>query len=360
MKIHQNFIGGNIVVKEEKEGGFILENEIRDSAEDWFYWAFCIEGAEGKELTFEFGKNRLGYFGPAVSYDLKNWHWLGSTAETSFTYRFSKEESKVYFAHHMLYHPDRFLEFADRHGLAVREFCKGYKGSSVPCVKFGDGTQSIILTARHHACESTGNYVLEGVLESLAENPIPDTRVLCVPFVDYEGVIRGDQGKGRLPHDHNRDYDAQGAESSIYPECAEIIKYAEKYGCRFGFDFHSPWHRGGQNDNVFIVQNLTEKLEGLNKFGELLEESVTADSFKYEHKNDYPPKTGWNKPGHQFSVYMAKMPGNDIAFTLETAYFGTDKNRADCKSLSELGRCFARALRKYAAWEDENARQKGY
>ena len=59
---------------------------------------------------------------------------------------------------------------------------------------FGDGNQSVILTSRHHACESTGTYVLEGVLAELIENPIPDTKVFCVPFVDYEGVIRGDQG----------------------------------------------------------------------------------------------------------------------------------------------------------------------
>ena len=74
MRIHQDFTGGNIAVKEEKEGGFVLGNELRDTTEDWFYWAFCIEGAEGRELTFEFDANRLGYFGPAVSHDLVHWH----------------------------------------------------------------------------------------------------------------------------------------------------------------------------------------------------------------------------------------------------------------------------------------------
>ena len=51
-------------------------------------------------------------------------------------------------------------------------------------------------------------------------NPIPDTKVFCVPFVDCEGVIRGDQGKFRAPLDHNRDYDTD--KESIYPECDAI------------------------------------------------------------------------------------------------------------------------------------------
>ena len=99
MKIHQNFIGGNICVKEIAGDTVVLENELRDTMQDWFYWAFCAEGAEGREITFEMQKHRLGYWGPAVSYDLKNWHWLNSANKNSFTYKFGKNESKVYFAH---------------------------------------------------------------------------------------------------------------------------------------------------------------------------------------------------------------------------------------------------------------------
>lgn len=351
VRIHKDFVGGNIAVAEENENGYVLKNEMRDSGDDWFYWAFCAEGAAGRELTFQFDPNRIGCFGPAVSHDLENWHWLGSADENSFTYRFAEGENKVYFAHDMLYHPKRFLDFAAKHGLTVEEFCKGYKGSSVPCVRFGEGEISIILTARHHACESTGDYVLEGVLESLLQGSIPNIRVLCVPFVDYEGVIRGDQGKNRLPHDHNRDYDTQGTKNSIYPECRELMKYAEQNGCRFAFDFHSPWHNSGINDTAFIVQNLPEKKEKMDRFGELFEAAGNAEAFRYEHKNDYPPETGWNRVARQFSVYMAKRPENDIAFTLETAYFGTPENPVDTKRLIELGHCFAEALKKYIETE---------
>ncbi len=351
MLIHQNFIGGNISVKEITGNTVVLENQLRDTSEDWFYWAFCIEGAQTQTLTFKFQSNRLGYYGPAISYDLINWHWLDNVDKNEFTYHFNENESKVYFAHSMLYHPQRFLAFAEDHHLKVKELCKGYKGSSVPCIHLGNGSTSIILTARHHACESTGNYVLQGVLEELLVNPIPDTTVFCVPFVDYEGVIRGDQGKSRTPHDHNRDY-AYDAKS-IYPECDAIKKYAEANNCHFGFDFHSPWHISGENDTVFIVQNSVEKLDRFNKFAEIFEDSITPNSLKYEHKNDHPFNVGWNTGGAQFAMYMTHRLENHIAFTLETAYFGTADNKVNSEKLFELGHCFARTLKKYIETEED-------
>ena len=286
-------------------------------------------------------EHRLGYFGPAVSHDLKSWDWLDSVDKNSFTYSFAEGEDRVYFAHSFLYHPDRFLGFAKEHNLEVRELCKGYKGSSVPCVSFGNGEISVILTARHHACESTGNYVLEGVLEELLG--YTEFKVFCVPFVDYEGVIRGDQGKRRAPHDHARDY----TDEPIYPESTAIMNYAKQNGCDFGFDFHSPWHIGGDNDNVFIVQKSFEKLEKLNHFGELLENSITEESLKYYHKNDYPFMTGWNQDAPTISVFLNNLPENEVSFTLETAYFGTKENKVSAERLVELGRCFAKAIKCY-------------
>ena len=182
-------------------------------------------------------------------------------------------------------------------------------------------------------------------MEELLENPIPNVKYLCVPFVDYEGVIRGDQGKSRLPHDHNRDYDMNA--ESIYPECNAIKEYAKENGCHYGFDFHSPGHISNENDTVFIVQNNVEKLERFNRFGEILESCITADSLKYEHKNYYPPKTGWNQGGAQFANYFMQMKECHFAFTLETTYFGTPQNKVTESRLKELGHCFARAMKKY-------------
>ena len=345
MKIHSDFVGGNITVIKQNEKDVYLENQIRDSEKDWFYWAFCIEGAEGKKITFHMQPTRLGYWGPAVSHDLESWHWLDSVDGDTFTYKFTDDENKVYFAHSMLYHPDRFLKLAKDLDLPVTELCKSRKGRSVPSVMLGSGNKSIILTARHHACESTGSYVLEGAVRELVQNPIDDTRILCVPFVDYDGVVDGDQGKGRKPHDHNREYMQS---ESIYPETAAIKKYADINGCNYGFDFHSPYHKKGENDNVFIVQNSVEKLDRIKRFSSILEKEITPGSLKYSSGNDHPPMTGWNQqPNGSFGYNMMKRPECDIAFSLETAYFGTEDNKISEEKMIEFGRCYAIAIKKY-------------
>lgn len=346
MKIHKNFVGGNVKVISQTETEVIIENELRDTTEDWFYWAFCVEGAEKKTVTFHFQKHRLGYFGPAISYDLVNWHWLDSVDGNSFTYHFKDDEKKVYFAYNFLYHPDRFFRFAGEKKLEIKKLCDGYKGSEVPCVEFGSGDKSIIMTARHHACEATGSFVLEGVLDELLENPIDGYKIFCVPFVDYEGVIRGDQGKSRAPFDHNRDYDF--VEPSIYPETAAIKKFVAENECSLSFDFHAPWFQGGQNDTVFIVQNNFDKLDRLNRFGEVLESCISEKSLKYYHKDDMPFMTGWNMgKGKGFSRYMTLRPETHLGFTLETTYAGLPDNAVTEEKLIELGHCFARAIKKY-------------
>ncbi len=354
MMISKDFTGGNISVVKTEGDVVYLENEIRDSATDWFYWAFAVEGAAGKTLTFRFGANRLGYFGPAVSRDLKNWRWLNEFPQdkfayefgkNEFTYSFSENEDKVWFAHDMLYHPDRFFGFAKEKGLEIKELCKSAKGRSIPFVTFGTGKKTVVLTSRHHACEATGDYVLEGVLDELLKNPLKDAKVFCVPFVDYDGVIDGDQGKERRPHDHNRDYEKDVP--SIYSSTAAIRKYADENGCAYAFDFHSPWHLGGANDVEFIVVNSFEKADRFKAFGKIFEEEISDDSFGYFTKNDYPYMSGWNVKSANFAQYMSAKKENEIAFSLETPYFGTEDNVVSQEKLVRLGRCFARAFKRY-------------
>lgn len=99
-----------------------------------------------------------------MSFDLKKWNWLdGRRINTKFTCTF--RENTVYFAHNMLYTPEMFFEFAQKQRLHIQELCKSKKGRSVHCFTVGTGKRNIIAAARHHTCESTGNYVLEGFVE---------------------------------------------------------------------------------------------------------------------------------------------------------------------------------------------------
>ena len=342
MIIHNKFVGGNIFVDRIEGDHVYLRNELRDTTTEWFYWAFCVEGAEGQELTFHLGPKRLGYFGPAVSHNLEDWHWLDTCDGEAFTYKFGENESKVYFAHHMLYHPVQFSTFAMRNGLTVTEFCKSRKGNSVPCIKLGEGESSIILTARHHACESVGGYVLEGLVEELVKNPIENTRVLCVPFMDYDGVVDGDQGKNRYPHDYNRDY----IDEPIYPEIRALIAYADEYGANLCFDFHSPSHQGKAHDHIYMMRCF--KAEKIDRFSELLTEEYIEGGMHYSPQWDHPAKPyAPDAPHLTFNAHMNYRPENVLAFTMECTYAGLEENKVSQERLRVFGRSFANALRRF-------------
>ncbi len=361
MKIDKEIIGGNIEVLEIDGDRVRVERELRDTRldRDWFYWSFRVTGAAGRTVTFEFPhKSRVGYRGAAVSHDQIHWSWTGSRKVTvledesrieSFTYTFGEDENKVYFAHDMVYVPARFEMFCAANGLEIEELCLSNKGRSVPFVRFGSGDKKILLTSRHHACESTGTHVLESVFKSFIDEPLEGCEIVCVPFVDYDGVVDGDQGKHRLPHDHNRDYPRDGGES-LYNTCAAIRRFADNNPVLFAFDFHSPMHLGKINDKVSIVYNMEEDLPRFLRFTKILKSKITDGSIPYDPINDVPPNTGWNQDTNEtFARYIARKPENHLAFTLETPYFGEKDGSAVVNedTLRELGKCFANAVREY-------------
>ena len=338
-----------------------LANELRDTWEDrdWFYWAFRVSGAAGRTVTFQFPHvNRVGYWGAAVSTDLYSWQWTGNrkswriddgTTYEAFTYTFGKEENEVYFCYNMLYTPARFERFCAENHLKIEELCLSNKGRSVPCVRVGEGEKKILLTSRHHACESTGTYVMESVLESFVQDPPKGYEILCVPFVDYDGVVDGDQGKHRLPHDHNRDYPRDNTPSR-YTTCAAIRKFVDENQILFAFDFHSPKHCGGINDLVHIPYNVVEDTPVYDRFSQLFQSKITPDAIPYDPANNWPADNGWNQSTNaSFGRYVTDKPEHRLTFALETPYFGYPDGSVVTtrESMHAFGKCFYNAVREY-------------
>ena len=346
MKIHSDFEGGNIKFLGQEGDTVLLQNDLRDTIGDWFYWAFCVEGAEGQSLTFSFDKNWVGYHGAAVSHDGINWHWSESReGENAFTYTFAENESKVYFAHDLMYSPARLFKVFDELGVTSSALCKSKKGRDVPYLTLGNGRKNVFLTSRHHACESTGTYVMEGFIREFLENPIEDVRLHVIPFIDCDGVYDGDQGKNRDPHDHNRDY----IDEPVYPETAALMKLAREEGAYFGVDFHSPYHLGGRNDTIFIVRKFIERTPKFERFAELFEAECGSDTLAFKAENFMPPNTSWNIDSSPTCAYYFKtLEGCDLSFTLETTYFGQGENKISAEKMINTGRAFCRALANYS------------
>ncbi len=350
MKIHCGFTGGNITVNEIGDDFVRVERDIRDTEGDWFYWAFCVEDAAalaGRTYTFLFPSSaRVGRFGAAVSHDLEHWNWTESGTGDRFSYTFSPGEERVYFAHHMLYDPARFDAFCERNGLKKEVFCASVKGRPLPAVRFGTGEEWILLTARHHACESTGSYVLEGAAEALIRSLPRGFSVLAVPFVDYDGVLDGDQGKNRMPHDHNRDYTSR----PIYEAVEKLIAFGKEHDLRGTFDFHSPWHMGEQNDHVFFSRS-TEAMEPFtDSFGEIMKQKTADTQLKYSGKWDVGPNELWNDETSPNSKnYFSRQKSVQLSVTMETPYFGLEdgSGKISEEAMLELGRAFGESVAEF-------------
>ena len=289
LTVTTDFCGGNAVIHSVTEDTIVFEPDIRDTEGTWFYWAFCVRGAQGKTVRFTQPNSRwVGYFGAAVSHDLYHWVW-SNTAENNyadFTYHFGEDEDCVYFAHNMLYHPSRFHRLCERLGVSVNIPVMDRMGTPIPAAVLGDGANNILLPARHHCCEATGDYIMEGIMEEFAVNLISGCRITAIPFVDADGVVHGDQGKNRRPHDHNRDY-----ADDLYPGVCYVKELVGKGDVVCAFDLHSPWHFGGSNDKLFIVHNSNAHLtDEFIRFGQILEEEMAKDpiAMRYETKNECP------------------------------------------------------------------------
>ncbi len=347
MEISTSFPGGNIRVIKIEGDTVVLKNELRDTKGDWFYWAFCVRGAGGRTITFRFDeKKRVGYWGGAVSHDLLRWNWSGSRhvyedGTESFTYTFGQDENLVYFAHDMYYSTDRHDSLAARLGMKKFPFATSPKGRVIYAYEMGEGEDIILMTARHHACESPGNYMIEGILCEFSEEMPKGYRVLTIPFVDLDGVIEGDQGKNRAPHDHNRDY----TDAPIYDVCRKIMELK----VAAAFDFHAPDHLGGRrSDFPFVARSNTDDNAWQERFCNLLIKASSGLPMSYDATHDAGAGAGWNSSQTpNFKNHFLKNSSLKTSITFETPYFGFAGSEFTEENATAFGRAFGRAIRDY-------------
>ena len=234
-----------------------------------------MSGAEGRTLKFllpEDGNPYLSSLGPAICSDGVRWRWLRADGvrhepANAFSYAFRPDEKSVRFAVSIPYVQKDWESFTakwrQRPDVRFDVLCKSQGGRRdvellrVPCR--GKAEWLVVFTARHHACETTGDPPMEGALgELLSESPEgrwarEHADCVFVPFMDKDGVEDGDQGKNRRPWDYNRDY-AKGRYSSVRALKELIVR--ESVGKRIVFfDLHSPFVRSfascPEQDQVF-------------------------------------------------------------------------------------------------------------
>ena len=389
MEVRCDYPGGNVrVLGFNKDAGVVrLEPDMRDSSGRWFHWDFKLSGAAGRTLRFQFpdGYEYLSSLGPAISRDGGgSWEWLRSDGTrhepaNAFEYAFGPGENRTRFAMSFPYVQSDWDAFASklrgREDVGFGVLCKSQSGrrdTELLRVKCGGKADWLfVFTARHHACEASANPVMEGVIEEILsgspEGEWARQNVECVfvPFMDKDGVEDGDQGKNRIPHDHNRDYVA-GLYTSVRALKELVVK--ETRGRRLVFfDLHSPHVRSlpscPEQDNAFSFgcADLAQA-ERWNAFRRNWAEAQKGGALVYDGSFDIPAGTG-------FSLVVAKdverglvdartwaesVPGCFFATTCEFGYSlcGGVYSRETAR---ELGRNMAKAIVRTVA-EDETQR----
>jgi hypothetical protein len=370
VRVDCDFPGGNIVVDGIDADVVRLRPDLRDTAGWWFYWYFRVRDAGDRTLRFEFTNGRpVGVRGPAVSRDGgRTWRWLGAShGDTrSFSYHFAPDDEEVRFAFTIAYLQadwERFLAaHKDNRSLRPDVLCKSRHGRRVECLYVGtpDGEppHRVLLTARHHACESMASFALEGLLQTVLAGDTEEGRwlaenveFLVVPFVDKDGVEEGDQGKNRRPRDHNRDYSGE----SIYPETAALRDLVPKWSdgkLHVTMDLHCPWIRGKHNEEIYIVGSSDQRIWAeQQRLGNILE-SVRQGPLPYRAEDNLPFGTAWNqgnnyKQGTSFSRWTSQLPSVRLAASFELPYANARGAEVNPDSARAFGRDLACALSRY-------------
>jgi len=378
--VDANFPGGNIIVGRIEADTVYIKQDLRDTEGWWFYWNFRVRGAAGRTLRFEFtDKNPIGARGPALSTDAgRTWSWLGAEAvkDASFSYTFASEPNKVRFCFAIPYQYADLKAFLKRHAddphLSVRRLCNTRNGRGVERLHAGrlDGAarHRVLLTARHHACESMASYVLEGLLDTvLADDSLGqwfrrNAEVMAVPFMDKDGVEDGDQGKNRRPHDHNRDYIGK----SIYPSVAALRTFVPNWSngkLRVTLDLHCPYISGPNNEAIYMVGSADEDMWARQReFGAMLRTDGRTGSLPYDNADNLPFGQAWNTSGNyrggkSCSRWAAGLEGVTLATTIEIPYANVRGRAVTADTARAFGRHLAEALCRYLMHLEENDRQ---
>jgi hypothetical protein len=361
-----DFPGGNIIVERIDGDDVFLRQDLRDTEGWWFHWAFRVRGAAGRELTFHFTNGDvLGGMGPAVSVDGGlGWEWAGTGGvvrdpeEKGVVFKSRIPAAETYFSFAIPYQGSDLKRFLARPSSAPIQtdiLCHSQAGRPVQRLVLGpaQARHRLLFTSRHHSCESLACHVVEGILgQALAPGAEgqwwrENAAIAWIPFMDFDGVEQGDQGKNRRPHDHNRDYVEE-----IYPSVKALKAWAPAWGqgkMKVGFDFHCPYIRGRRDVMAHFVSSPDQaNWARILKFSDILEKDLRG-TLPYQTANNLPFGDDWNvmRSGASCQEWMGTLDGMELATTVEFPYDNVEGVPVTAEAARAFGKDMAGALRKF-------------
>jgi len=354
---------GNIIVDGIDGDVLHLRQDLRDTEGHWFYWCCRVLGAAGRTIDVRLGdRDLLPAFGPCASFDCgENWAWQPDAVVDDRRFKLAVPEDcdELRLSMTIPYVSadlKRVLKLLPD-GVVRREtLCATQAGRTNELFRVGSASPSrrVLVTARHHACESAANYALEGCLVTVAlaqhrelQKVLGDSEFVFIPFVDLDGVEAGDQGKHRRPHDHNRDY--ADASEPIYPTVRAIKELVRNWGDEpfVTVDLHCPWIKDNRNTDIYIVGSRHEhNWQAQRRFADVLHGQCRGP-LPYDPATTLPHGVDWNNftgPPRSCSAWMATQPACRLATTIELPYALAGGEMVTADKARAFGDDLARAL----------------
>ncbi|MFO7946667.1 MAG: M14 family zinc carboxypeptidase [Armatimonadota bacterium] len=213
-----------------------------------------------------------------------------------------------------------------------------------PVAKPDKERPGLMFIARQHSAETTGSWVLDGLLRELAEIA-PDLSVWVVPLSNIDGVEQGDYGKDNFPYDLNRAWGRTPMRHETVVIQKDIQWFARQCRPALAVDFHAP---GGTEDKGAYAF-----LPGPDDFPDVHEKTLWwAEAFA-DSLGDYAAEefarvatyaSRWETPN--FTGYCAdsmEIP----TFTLETPYSTIGDRVLSRRDYRTIGRRMARTITDY-------------
>lgn len=366
--ISSDFAGGNIIVVRTEGDTLWLKPDLSETEGEWFYWYFKVSNISGKQVYFQFTMdNQFTAYGPAYSINNNtSWNWYGENRvfNNGFSFVFSPEDTVAWFCTAFPYTGkdlDLFLDHLQNSDGLVRDtLCFSPEGRPIDQISLlpleNNTGGKVLITARHHACEMMANYVLEGIMESILnevdlEYLRDQVEFRILPFMDKDGVENGEQGKNRLPRDHNRDYSGVSVHQSTAALRKEIPAWSDGR-LKIALDLHCPWIKGEYNEWIFMVGKQDPQMVAKQKrFSDLLEDHATGE-LRYRSADFLPYGTAWNiksnnSKGKSFGQWARGLDNISLATTIEFPYASILGMQASKDNARVFGKAVAFALQDY-------------
>jgi hypothetical protein len=210
----------------------------------------------------------------------------------------------------------------------------------------GPSRPAVLLTARHHAGETPGSWVLDGLLRRVADEDALRDKLTwwAVPIVNLDDVVAGSYGKDPWPHDCNRAYGEHTQRRvEAFAITADARRLKDGSARMLAADLHAPAH--GELRSYVPLSGWDGSGE-INPVGEEFANRFHAavpEELRSPVAHRTPTVNTSRQPGMSCSRWMRNVLGVE-AVSIETSYQGNGERYYDVEDYRRIGAALAETI----------------